>query len=100
TLSNLLDGTPGGGDDNDAFKDIYRRKVIDGTAAFPTDLISFASGSSSGAANKGNNDSTGPCISADGRFVAFTSAATNLVSASADGGPDLNTQTDVFVRDT
>jgi Tol biopolymer transport system component len=100
TTSNILDGVVAGGDDNDAFSDIYRRKWIDGTAAFPTDLISFASTFNSGAANKGNNNSTQPCVSGDGRFVAFVSAATNLVSTSQDGGPDTNGQTDVFVRDT
>lgn len=35
-----------------------------------------------------------PSISADGRFVAFTSFATDLVAT-----PDTNNQTDVFVRD-
>src|SRR6185295_1103076 len=101
TIASNLDGTPGpgNGDDGDAFKDIYRRKVIDGTSAFPTELVSFASGASSGALNKGNDDSTTPVISSDGRYVAFASNATNLVTASADGGPDQNGQTDVFVRD-
>lgn len=104
SLSNLLDGVPAGGDDNDTgpnASDIYRRKVIDGTSAFPTDLVSMAStfAPGSGAANKGNLGSTNPCISGDGRFVAFTSAATNLVSASQDGGPDTNGVDDVFVRD-
>ncbi|HVE39867.1 MAG TPA: hypothetical protein VNM14_08275 [Planctomycetota bacterium] len=98
--SNLLDGAPGGGDDNDTFKDIYRRKIIDGTSAFPTELISFISGATSGAANKGNGHSTAPCISSDGHVIAFTSEATNLVSATLDGGPDQNLFSDVFVRDT
>lgn len=43
----------------------------------------------------GNADSTEPAISADGRFVAFASAATNLLSA----GVDTNPSTDIFVRD-
>jgi len=47
--------------------------------------------SSSGA--KGNNDSGSPSISADGRYVAFPSNATNLVSG------DTNGFTDVFVHD-
>jgi Tol biopolymer transport system component len=42
---------------------------------------------------EGNNDSTGPSISADGRLVAFTSDADNLVAG--DGNFDL----DVFVHD-
>ncbi len=41
----------------------------------------------------GNNQSELPSISGDGRFVAFESSATNLVST------DTNGTTDVFVRD-
>lgn len=41
----------------------------------------------------GNNLSTEPSISADGRYVAFTSAATNLIS------DDNNSCSDIFVRD-
>ncbi len=40
-------------------------------------------------------DSFGPAISADGRFVAFESDATNLVS----GGGDSNGNRDIFVHD-
>jgi hypothetical protein len=39
--------------------------------------------SSSGA--QGNGDSNGPCMSADGRFVAFVSAANNLVDGDTNG---------------
>lgn len=42
---------------------------------------------------EGNNDSFSPSISADGRYVAFESYATNLVIG------DTNTATDIFVRD-
>jgi Tol biopolymer transport system component len=42
---------------------------------------------------EGNNDSTSPSISSDGRYVAFTSDADNLVTG--DGNFDI----DVFVRD-
>jgi len=42
---------------------------------------------------QGNNDSYSPAISGDGRYVAFDSAATNLVSG------DTNTANDVFVHD-
>jgi len=42
---------------------------------------------------QGNGDSTNPSISADGRFVAFQSLATNL------GAGDTNGSSDVFVRD-
>jgi hypothetical protein len=40
-----------------------------------------------------NNDSQSPSISADGRFIAFESAASNLVS------PDTNGTWDIFVHD-
>jgi len=43
---------------------------------------------------QGNGDSSFPSLSADGRFVAFESSATNLVSS------DTNGKVDVFVRDT
>jgi Tol biopolymer transport system component len=43
---------------------------------------------------QGNFRSTQPAISADGRYVAFTSDATNLVPGDTNGWPD------VFVRDT
>src|SRR5437588_12993673 len=42
---------------------------------------------------QGNGDSSSPKISADGRFVAFTSSASNLVAG------DTHAVTDVFVRD-
>jgi Tol biopolymer transport system component len=42
---------------------------------------------------EGDGDSLSPSISADGRYVAFTSAATDLVPGDANG------HTDVFVRD-
>ena len=42
---------------------------------------------------EGNNDSLSPNISADGRFVAYTSDADNLVAG------DGNFDNDVFVRD-
>jgi len=43
---------------------------------------------------QGNDTSSGPVISADGRFVAFSSAASNLVLS------DTNGYDDVFVHDT
>ena len=74
-------------DDLDNTSDVYVRD----TAANTTTLVSRASNASGGAA--GNGDSTEPVISPDGRYVAFTSAATNLA------GNDTNGQTDVFMRD-
>src|SRR4028119_1273663 len=46
------------------------------------------------AGNLGNNFSRSPSISADGRFVAFVSNASNLVPG------DTNGETDIFLRDT
>src|SRR4028119_266801 len=45
------------------------------------------------AGNLGNSDSNSPSISADGRFLAFTSGASNIVSG------DSNSSRDIFVRD-
>ncbi len=45
--------------------------------------------------NQGNADSDTPSISADGRWVAFTSDASNLVA----GAGDTNATGDVFVKD-
>lgn len=42
---------------------------------------------------QGNSTSLAPCLSADGRYAAFDSASTNLVSG------DINADNDVFVRD-
>ncbi len=53
--------------------------------------IELVSCSSSGV--QGSGDSYRPTISQDGRFVAFSSKATNLVTG------DLNKQDDVFLRD-
>jgi flagellin-like hook-associated protein FlgL len=50
--------------------------------------------STDSAGNQGNGPSEASSISADGRFVAFTSGADNLVTG------DTNTRTDVFVKDT
>ena len=42
---------------------------------------------------QGNGQSLGPCISSDGRYVAFSSEASNLVAG------DTNGELDVFVKD-
>src|SRR5437016_1083416 len=54
-----------------------------------TERVSVASGGTT----EGNDTSLGSALSADGRFVAFDSAATNLVAG------DTNGTTDVFVHD-
>ena len=56
-----------------------------------TGITEIVSVDSSG--NEGNSSSSLPAISADGRFVAFESLASNLVPG------DTNTSPDIFVRD-
>ena len=57
-------------------------------APTPTSRVSVASDGT-----RGNDYSDGPSISADGRYVAFNSYATNLVRGDTNGGLD------VFIRD-
>jgi hypothetical protein len=76
--SNLVSG------DTNGEKDIFVRDCQSGV----TELISVSSSS-----DQGNNSSDNPSISADARFVAFDSGATNLVLG------DTNGDFDVFVRD-
>ncbi len=65
--------------------DVYLRNL----SANTTTLVSVATNGTIA-----NDASTAPGISGNGRFVVFTSAATNL-----DGIADTNAGTDVFVRD-
>ena len=67
-------------------RDVY----VSDLAANTTTLVSRASGKSGA---KGNARSAVPAISADGRLVAFTTAATNLSGADRDPGLD------VYLRD-
>jgi Tol biopolymer transport system component len=76
--SNLVAG------DTNAIDDVFVRDRTTGT----TERVSV---STSGA--QGNAISNAPAISADGRFVAFESSATNLVRG------DTNGASDIFVRD-
>lgn len=70
---------------NNGFAQIYIRDLAD-------DRTFCASRDSNG--NQGNNDSVQPSISSVGRFIAFSSPATNLVSNRCTGG---NKQ--IFIRD-
>jgi len=72
------------GDTNDAF-DIFVRDRLTNT----TTRVSVDS-----AGNQANRISRSPSISADGRFVAFNSDASNIVPG------DTNGDSDIFVRDT
>jgi Tol biopolymer transport system component len=76
--SNLVAG------DTNGFFDVFVRDRQSGT----TERVSLATGGA-----EGNFDSYWPSISADGRFVAFQSAASNLVPG------DTNSYIDIFVRD-
>jgi len=71
------------GDTNDGL-DIFVRDTLTNT----TTRVSLDS-----AGNQGNSSSESPSISADGRFVAFTSRASNIVPG------DTNSRGDIFVRD-
>ncbi|EGK83713.1 calcium-binding protein [Microcoleus vaginatus PCC 9802] len=72
------------GDTNNTY-DIFVRDTLTNT----TTRLSVDS-----AGNPGNSNSTTPSISADGRFVAFSSLASNIVPG------DTNSSYDIFVRDT
>ncbi|CAB4791892.1 unannotated protein [freshwater metagenome] len=72
------------GDTNDNW-DVFRRDLATGDIV----RVSVADDET-----QANLSSYQPSISADGRYVAFYSIATNLV-----GGDDTNSTTDVFVRD-
>ncbi len=76
--SNLVPG------DTNGWSDVFVRDRQNGT----TERVSIEAGGI-----QGNGDSYGGWLSADGRFVAFGSIATNLVPA------DTNGFSDVFVRD-
>jgi Tol biopolymer transport system component len=79
TASNLVAG------DANGENDIFVRDLQAGT----TERVSVASDGTEG--NHGTNGK--PAITADGRFVAFESTASNLVAG------DTNNNSDVFVRD-
>lgn len=73
-------------DDEDAHGDVFVRDRLTNT----TELISRDDGM---AGDPADDDSRRPSISADGRFVAFESDATNLSNADEDAASD------IFVRD-
>jgi Tol biopolymer transport system component len=76
--SNLVSG------DTNAARDVFVRDLQTGQ----TTRVSVSS-----AGTEANGDSFAPAISADGRFIAFASAASNLVNG------DTNDANDIFVRD-
>lgn len=78
--------------DTNGVRDVFvRDKQFGGTVR-----VSLAS-----AGDEGNNGSYAPAISADGRYVAFSSDATNLVAGDANGARDVflhDTQTGATIR--
>ncbi len=78
--SNLV----GAGNDTNGFSDIYLRDLVTGQ----TSIVSHPPG-----AVESNGNSRHPAISADGRYIAFESDATNFVAG------DVNSAPDVFVFD-
>ena len=70
--------------DTNGVSDVFVRDLVAGT----TERVSVDS-----AGNQGDGHSWAPALSADGRFVAFTSISTNLVPG------DTNGQFDVFAHD-
>lgn len=97
-----LDGTVGGGIDNDGFSDIYRRDVNDpGGVIFETILISRTTftGPSPADGLKASGNSAQPSISRDGNIIAFQSNATDMVTTGGvQGGPKVAGTQDIFVR--
>ncbi len=79
-------------DDTNSFTDVILRDTCAGAAAGCAPSTTRASVASDGM--QGDGPSQYPTISADGRFVAFYSQATNLVPN------DTNGEGDAFVRDT
>ncbi|MCU0754126.1 MAG: C25 family cysteine peptidase [Xanthomonadales bacterium] len=71
-------------DDSNGVRDIFVKTI--GTGA-------IARISSTGSGAQANGASSNPAISSDGRFVAFASAASNLVAGDSNG------LTDIFVKD-
>jgi len=77
--SNLVSGDTNGDDD------VFVRDIVNETTTRVS--LDIAGG-------EANNHSRSPAISADGRYVAFASEASNLVTGDTNGAQD------VFVRDT
>ena len=79
-----------------SFSEIFVAGDNNGTAdifVVELDTGNFEIASRNAAGEIGNSGSDDPSLSSDGRFVAFTSAASNLVAG------DLNNTNDIFVRD-
>jgi Tol biopolymer transport system component len=71
--------------DTNGYRDVYVHDLSSGSNILVSVTLNGAS--------SGSSYSYNPAISGDGRYVAFTSSATNLIAN------DTNNSTDVFVRD-
>lgn len=84
---------------NSGFSDIYVRDACLGAASPCTPTTVRVSVATDGTLANGNSRS--PSISADGRFVAFDSSASNLVPGDTNGQiGQMTGLADVFIRDT
>lgn len=91
SANNLVPGDTNGFDDHFVHdRDTDTDGIFDEAGFTSTIRVSVASDGTQGNGYAAER----PGISADGRYVMFTSAASNLVSG------DTNNQTDIFVRDT
>jgi Tol biopolymer transport system component len=75
--------------DTNRLKDVFVKNVKNGRV----ERVSVDSGGRQGESEEAGNASDDTAISADGRFVAFSSPAANLVEGDTNGFPD------IFVRD-
>ncbi|MCW2635091.1 MAG: domain protein beta Propeller [Blastococcus sp.] len=75
--------------DSNGVADVFVRDLTTGAV----DRVNIADGGAQANAETHNHPNSAPSVSDDGRYVAFTSEASNLVPDDTNGG------TDVFVRD-
>jgi Tol biopolymer transport system component len=91
-LSSNADNLLPGMTDTNAGENLYLHDRLAGT----TVLVSHAAGDPS---TTGDAEVMEAALSADGRWVAFTSAATNLVAGQVEGFQSLNSAPDAFLWD-
>ena len=80
-------------------RQVYWQRPCSGTACTPASATAALVSISADGSSPGNGESYNPVISSDGRYVAFASLATNLLTNPPAGGFDGVTP-QVFVRDT
>jgi WD40 repeat protein len=77
---------------------VFVRDTCEGAESGCQSHTSLLSAASDGTV--GNNDSRSPSMSADGRYVAFSSAATNLALASSSSSSTSTNGRQIYLRDT